>query len=180
MTAFSSVSAQRLNICCMSFKRINKKASLLRLRGSKHLCVCLYLLSVPLCLSVARNILSQYNRSTPDQKGCWQESKSTQIPVVCSSYLTSRGLAAIPVAQRGLHSARHGAIGPAVEALCTLTPKEIESLVMEELSGGCLRGTKIRLLTVGQCVSCRAMRLQAAVNQESRMILFTFFLLIFL
>lgn len=112
---------------------------------------CLYLLSpsVPLCLCAADNILSQYNRSTVDQKGCWQESKSTQIPVVYSSYLTSRGLATIPPAQRGLHSAKHGAIGPAMEALCTLTPEEIGSLVMGELSDGCLRGTAVRLLAVG-------------------------------
>ncbi|KAL7369939.1 hypothetical protein ABVT39_013690 [Epinephelus coioides] len=104
---------------------------------------------IPLCLRVAYNASSQHNRSTTNQKGCWQESKSTQIPVVYSSYLTSRGLATIPRAQRGLHSAKHGAIGPAMEALCTLTPEEIGSLVVEELSGGCLRGTAVRLLTVG-------------------------------
>ena len=111
---------------------------------------CLYLSPlVPLCLCVAYNILSQYNSSTVDQKGCWQESKSTQIPVVYSSYLTSRGLAAIPPAQRGLHSAKHGTIGPAAEAPCTLTPEEIGSSVLEELSAGRLCGTAVRLLTVG-------------------------------
>lgn len=112
---------------------------------------CLYLRSplVPLCLSVAYNILSWYNRSTVDQKGSWQESKSTQIPVVYSSYLTSCGLATIPPAQHGLHSAKHSAIGPAMEALCTLTPKEIGSLVLEELSASCHRGTAVRLLRVG-------------------------------
>lgn len=97
----------------------------------------------------AYNILSQSNRSAADQKGCWQESKSTQIPAVYSSRLTSRGLATIPLSQRGLYSAKHGAIGPAMEALCTLTPEEIGSLAVEELSGGCLRGTAVRLLTVG-------------------------------
>lgn len=110
-----------------------------------YLSAYLYLLPVRLCLCVAYNILRQYNRPTIDQKGCWQESKSTQIPVVYSSYLTSRGLATIPLAQHGLHSAKHGTIGPAMEALCTLTPEEIGSLVMEELSGG----TAVRLLTVG-------------------------------
>lgn len=67
------------------------------------------------------------HRSTTEQKGCWQESKSTRIPVVSSSYLTSR--ATISPAQRGLHSARHGTVGPAVEARCSLTPEEIGSLV---------------------------------------------------
>ena len=127
----------------------NWKVSLLHLKAPST--ACLYLLSpwVPLCLCVAYKVLNQYNRSTTNQKGCWQESKSTQIPVVYSSYLTSRGLATIPPAQRGLHSAKHGAIGPAMEALCTLTPEEIGSLVVEELGGGCCRGTAVRLPAVG-------------------------------
>lgn len=130
---------------------------------------CLYLPSplVPLCLSVAYNILSWYNGSAVDQKGSWQESKSTQIPVVYSSYLTSCGLTTTPPAQRGLHSAKHGAIGPAMEALCTLTPKEIGSLVVKKLSASCLRGTAVRLLTVGWCVRCRVLRHQDAMNQDS-------------
>lgn len=100
------------------------------------LCLTVYLslfaipLSVILCLCVAYTILSRYNRSTTNQKGCWQENKSTQIPVVYSSFLASHGLAIIPQAQHGLHSAKHGAIGHAMEARCTLTLKEIGSLVL--------------------------------------------------
>ncbi|KAK1876564.1 Zinc metalloprotease ZmpB, partial [Dissostichus eleginoides] len=99
--------------------------------------------------SPPRSPTKMYNRSTRNQKGCWQESKSTQIPVVSSSCLTSRRPATIPAAQCGLHSARHGAIGAAAEAPCTLTPEEIGSLVVEELRGGCLRGTAVRLLPAG-------------------------------
>lgn len=111
----------------------------------KHLSASPHLLAVRLSLCVTYKTLRKYNRPKTDQKGCWQESKSTQIPVVYSSYLTSRGLATIPLAQHGLHSVKHGTIGPAMKALCTLTPEEIGSLVLKELNGR----AAVRLLTVG-------------------------------
>lgn len=120
-----------------------------KIRRNKKVIVRLYLLApsslylslfpVSFCHIAAYNALKLYNRFTVDQKRCWQENKSSQIPVVYSSYLTSCGLVTIPLAQRGLHSTKHGVIGPAMETLCTLTPEEIGSLVAENLSG-CLCG----------------------------------------